>query len=140
MGDNELLEKALDNERNESIIKLNSSKILRIKENIIDDITKTKQEKKELLKKLKLYRYVEELPDIEIGNYIRWIPLRDPDVIRLTNGGIIIGIELMEDGIHIRCKNNMNRIFQIRLNENLVFQKITNQEQILLKVVDYLEK
>lgn len=140
MSDNEILERALDNDKNESIIKLNSSKILKIKENIIDDITDTKQAKKELLKKLKLYRYVEELPDIELGNYIRWIPLRDPDVIKLTNGGIIIGIDLLEDGIHIKCKNNMNRIIQIRLNENLVFQKLTDQEQILLKVVDYLER
>tara|TARA_X000000368_G_scaffold313540_2_gene251169 strand:- start:12023 stop:12445 length:423 start_codon:yes stop_codon:yes gene_type:complete len=140
MSDNEILERALDNDKNESIIKLNSSKILKIKENILDDITETKQAKKEILKKLKLYRYVEELPDMELGNYIRWIPLRDPDVIKLTNGGIIIGIDLLEDGIHIRCKNNMNRIIQIRLNENLVFQKLTDQEQILLKVVDYLER
>ena len=140
MGDNEILERALDNQKNESIIKLNSSKILKIKENMLDDITETKQTKKEMLKKLKLYRYVEELPDIELGNYIRWIPLSDPDVIKLTNGGIIIGIELLEYGIHIRCKNKMNRVFQIRLNDNLVFQKLTYQEQTLLKVVDYLER
>ena len=81
------------------------------------------------------------MPDLEFGNYIRWIPIREGTTeIKLTNGGLIIGIEIFDDGIHIKCKNNMNRIFQIKLNECLVFQKLTEQEQVLLKVVDYLER
>ena len=35
---------------------------------------------------------------------------------------------------------NMNRIFQIKLDENMIFQKITPQEYVILGVLDYLEK
>ena len=40
----------------------------------------------------------------------------------------------------IICKNNMNRFFPVVLEENLIFQKLTNQENILLNIIDYLKK
>ena len=137
----DVLDKALNNEKNNSIIKLNTSKIDKIKNKILDELNITNQYKNILLDKLKYYRHVDELPDIEFGNYIRWIPIKKSvSEIKLTNGGLIIGIEIFDNGIHIKCKNNMNRIFQIKLDECLVFQKLTDQEEILLKVVDYLER
>ena len=42
-------------------------------------------------------------------------------------------------GVHIKCKNRLNNIFEIRLDENIIFQKLTDQEELLLKVIDYLE-
>ena len=139
--DDDVLDKALNNEKNNSIIKLNTSKIDKIKNEILDELNITEKYKKILLNKLKYYRHVDEMPDIEFGNYIRWIPIKNSTTeIKLTNGGLIIGIEIFDNGIHIKCKNNMNRIFQIKLDECLVFQKLTDQEQILLKVVDYLER
>lgn len=141
MNDDDVLDKALNNEKNNSIIKLNTSKIDKIKNEILDELNITEKYKKILLNKLKYYRHVDEMPDIEFGNYIRWIPIKNSTTeIKLTNGGLIIGIEIFDNGIHIKCKNNMNRIFQIKLDECLVFQKLTDQEQILLKVVDYLER
>ena len=136
----EILDRALDNEKNASIVKLNSGKIKKTKENILNELNLNKKEQGILLKKLKDYRYVDEMPDIEFGNYIRWISIKNAINIKLTNGGHIIGIEILSDGVHIRCRNNMNRIFQIRMDENLIFQKLTEQEIILLKVVDYLER
>jgi len=83
---------------------------------------------------------VDEIPDLELGNYVRWISIKeDVDEIKLTNGGYILSIEIEETGVHIKCKNYMNRIFQIRLHENIVFQKLTKEEELLLKVLDYLE-
>ena len=34
----------------------------------------------------------------------------------------------------------MNRIFQIKLDECYIFQKITPQEKVILGVLDYLDK
>ena len=58
--------------------------------------------------------------------------------IYLTNGGIICDMKVEESGIHIMCKNNMNRLFQLNMEENLIFQKFSDQEEILLKVLDHL--
>jgi hypothetical protein len=134
------LEEALSNKSNSSIMKLNSIKISKIKDKIINELELNKKESDEIKKKLKMYRYVDEMNDLEIGNYIRWISIKqDVEEIKLTNGGHIISIEVFQDGIHIRCKNNFNNIFQIRLDENLVFQKLTPQEILILQVIDYLE-
>ena len=93
-----------------------------------------------LLNKLLDYRLVDEMNDIEVGNYIRWISIKeDVEEIKLTNGGHIISLEIEDDGVHIKCRNRYNRIFEIRLDENIIFQKLTNQEEVLLKVIDYLE-
>ena len=134
------LEEALSNKSNSSIMKLNSIKISKIKDKIINELELNKRESDEIKKKLKMYRYVDEMNDLEIGNYIRWISIKqDVEEIKLTNGGHIINIEVFQDGIHIRCKNNFNNIFQIRLDENLIFQKLTPQEILILQVIDYLE-
>ena len=45
-----------------------------------------------------------------------------------------------EDAIHLLLQNNMNIFFQIKLDECLVFQKITPQEKTILTALDYLAK
>ena len=80
------------------------------------------------------------MQDVQYGYYIRWIPLKNPDNIKLTNGGIIIDIDIINSCVQLRIKNNMNRIFQIKLDECYIFQKITPQEKVILGVLDYLDK
>lgn len=137
--DNEILEKALNNEKNNSITKLNSAKIKKIKEDIIDELELQKKERADMLRKLYYYRLVDEIPELEYGRYIRWINLNKPE-IKLTNGSIIVGVDIYDSGVHIKCKNNMNRIFQIKLNDNIIFQQLTDEELVILKVLDYLER
>ena len=140
MDEQEILDAAIENSKNNSIIKLNSYKIAKFKENILVDLDLTETERDVFLEKLINYRLVDEMPDLELGNYVRWISIKeDVDEIKLTNGGYILSIEIEETGVHIKCKNYMNRIFQIRLHENIVFQKLTKEEELLLKVLDYLE-
>jgi hypothetical protein len=129
---------ALDNDENESIVKLNSKLIKDDKNNILQKLQLERESIKLLHKKLKHYRYVDEIPDLHYGSYIRWIPLKNPEKIYLTNGGIICDMKVEENGIHIMCKNNMNRLFQLNMEENLIFQKFSDQEEILLKVLDHL--
>ena len=140
MDEQEILDAAIENSKNNSIIKLNSYKIAKFKENILVELDLSEAERDVFLEKLINYRLVDEIPDLELGNYVRWISVKEGvDEIKLTNGGCILSIEIEETGVHIKCKNYMNRIFQIRLHENIVFQKLTKDEEMLLKVLDYLE-
>ena len=133
--------KALDNDENETLMNLTTNKINKLNNDNLQLLRLPRDELKKFHKKVKGYRHVSELDDIQFGNYIRWIPLRDPNNIKMTNGAFIIDIKTVKDtGIHVVCKNSMNRIFQIKLNENMVFQKINPQESIILQVLDYLEK
>lgn len=136
----EKIAELLENEENASIIKLSKSMIKERKNDMLQKLQLKRDELKNLHKKLQEYRYVDDISDIRYGFYIRWINLKNPENIKLTNGGIICDIKIAKDQIHIVCKNNMNRFMQIKLDECLVFQKISDQEQILLSVMDYLNK
>jgi hypothetical protein len=140
MDEQEILDAAIENSKNNSIIKLNSYKIVKFKETILLNLNLSETDRDEFLEKLINYRLADEISDLELGNYIRWISIKeDVNEIKLTNGGYILSIDIEESGVHIKCKNYMNRIFQIRLHENIIFQKLTNEEVLLLKVLDYLE-
>ena len=83
------------------------------------------------------YRVVDELHELHKGKHVRWIRY---DNKKLTNGGIVVDIDILKNGIHIRVKNNRNRIFQIKFDEVTIFQKLTMQEKVILSVLDHLEK
>tara|TARA_Y100000992_G_scaffold104673_1_gene68155 strand:- start:5279 stop:5698 length:420 start_codon:yes stop_codon:yes gene_type:complete len=135
---NEDLLKALDNDANSSIMKLNSKKIKQEKFDILKELNLDREELINLMNKLKNYRFVDDLQDINYGAYIRWIKIKDLDQVKLSNGGIIIDIKIYDDGCQVICKNMYNRIMQIKLNEAIVFQKLTDQEYVILSALDYL--
>ena len=70
MDENELMERAVNNSKNDSIVKLNSFKIARDKKMILNDLNLNKNEEQVILNKLLNYRLVDEIKDIEVGNYI----------------------------------------------------------------------
>jgi hypothetical protein len=133
---------ALDNEENEDIINHNHETISKEKNDILQKLKLSRDVIKTLHQKLKLYRYVDSLEAIRFGAYIRWISLKnpDPDKINLTNGGFICNIEIINDDIYITVKNNINRLFKIKMSENLIFQKIMQQEQVILSAIKYIKK
>jgi hypothetical protein len=140
--DEDLLKKALDNDKNETILNLDSRKVLKSKNDLLEQLHLPKGELKTMQKKLKEYRLIDELKEMHFGSYIRWISVKNPDPknIRLTNGGIVCDIKELNDDIYITCKNNMNRFFQLKMSECIIFQRISNQEKVLLHVMDYLNK
>jgi len=129
---------ALDDEDNASLMKMDTRAVKAVKNDMLQKLNLPREQLKKLHKQLTDYRYVDEMNELKYGAYIRWIPLRDPNKIKLTNGGIICDILVKDNGIHVVCRNNMHRMFQIRLVECMVFQKLSDQERVLLSVMDYL--
>jgi hypothetical protein len=131
------LEKILANEKNEQIINTTFKDIDREKKEILGELELSKTHTTELIKKLEDYKYIDELQGLEYGRYLRWINLKNPEKLKLTNGGILCEIKI-DDNIFLVLKNKQNWFFQINLNENLIFQKLTDQEKIILYAVNYL--
>lgn len=134
--------KALDNESNENIFNFNSKKITEMNLKIINELQLERKFALEIMKKIKEYKYVDELDDLKYGTYIRWIPIRDPNNIYLTQGALFCETKIKDDGVYLICKNYgySSKYFQIKLDENLVFQKLTDQELVLLSALDHLSK
>ena len=136
--DIESLMSALDDDDNASLMKLDTRAVKAVKNDMLQKLNLPREQLKKLHKQLEEYRYVDEMNELKYGAYIRWISLRDPNKIKLTNGGIICDILVKDNGIHVVCRNNMHRMFQIKLVECMVFQKLSDQERVLLTVMDYL--
>ena len=131
---------ALDNENNSSIINLTTAKIKSAKNDVLQKLQLPREKLKEFHTKLSEYRVVNDIDDIEYGRYIRWISLKDPSKIKLTHGALVCDLRVFNEQIHIRCKNNLHHMMQIILDECLIFQKLTDQEKVVLSVLDHLEK
>jgi len=137
MDINNLL-KALDNESNNKFMKLNNAKIKSMKFDILKELQLPKEELIKYMNKLKEYIYVDEMGDLRTGGFIRWIPLKDPDEIYLTNGAILAEINVTDNGVLLNCKNFAKKHYQIKLDDCLVFQKLSDQEKVLLCALDAL--
>mgnify|MGYP004397824781 CR=1 FL=1 len=140
MSDIDNILDALNNVENSSIMELNSEKISTIKNNILQKLQLHNVTLKKFHKKLKKYRYCSDLSDLQFGNYIRWISLKNPENLRLTNGAFFADYIFENDMVKIVCRNSRGNVFQIKFDEVVLFQKLNDQENVILSVLDYLKK
>lgn len=132
--------KALDDDSNVALYNFTTEKMREMTLNILKELHLPKKDTLEILAKLKEYKYVDEMDDLKYGSYIRWIPIEDPANVYLTTGAIFCDIKITDDGVFCICKNHgfKSRHFQIAMDKNLIFQKLTDQELVLLSALDHL--
>jgi hypothetical protein len=131
---------ALDNDDNESIMNLTTKKIMEMNLNILKELHLQRDTTLNYIKKLKGYRYIDEINDLKHGSFIRWIPITDPTYLPLHHCGMICEIKITDDGVLITSKNFMHRHYTFKMDECLIFQKLSTQEQIIINALDHLEK
>ena len=131
---------ALDNENNENIMNLTTQNILEMNLNILKELHLDKQTTLNYLKKLKEYRYIDEINDLKHGAFINWIPITDPSYLPLHHCGMICEIKITDNGVFITCKNFMHRHYTFKMDECLIFQKLTSQEKVIIYALDHLEQ
>jgi len=137
-----LLNDAIEDETNETLLGLTTLKIKELNLKVINELGLPKYEAVGIMRKLVDYKYVDELDDLKYGTYIRWIKLNDPDDLNLTKGATFSDIKITEQGVNLICKNfgDSSKRFTIKMDECLIFRKLTNQEMILLSALDHLSK
>lgn len=142
MDVNELLMKALDDESNNTLINFTTKKIKEMNLNILKELNLPKKYTLEMLKKLEDYKYIDEINELKYGTHIRWIPIENPENIELKKGAVFCEIKIKDEGVYCVCKNYgfKTRYFQLSFDKNLIFQKLTEQEQVLLSALDHLSK
>ena len=141
MDVNKLID-ALDNENNEKILNLTTKKIKEMNMKILMELSLSREKLLDITKKLNGYRYVDEIDELKCGTYLKWILLTDPDPdnLELNKGALFCEIKCKDDGVFIICKNMgfSSRHFQIKMDECLLFQRLTTQELVLLSALDHL--
>jgi len=139
MDTNKLL-KALDDESNDTLMNFTTKKIREMNLKILKELELPKKDLIVMFNKLKDYKYVDEMNDLKYGTFLRWIPIEDPTNIQLTKGALFCEMKITDDGVFCICKNFgfPPRHFQISMDKNLIFQKLTDQELVLLSALDHL--
>lgn len=94
-----------------------------LRENIEDNETIEK-----LCEKLLDYRFIQEIYQLHKGKHVRW--LRNGNI---TNGGIVVDIKFLDNGTHVVCKTK-NRFIQYKYDDCITFQKLSEDELLLLQV------
>ena len=141
-----VLEDALRNESNESIVKKTNKEISDIKKSILNELNIKDELRDKLYNSLEEYRYIDDINEFKEGSFIRWINLKnisDIDKIKLSTGAVISEIKLKGDDIRIVCKlpfGKRVKYMEILGGSCLIFQKLSDQEKIILSVLDYLNK
>ena len=138
--DVEQLLKALDNEENGKLMNMTTKKIKQLNLEVLKELQLSRDTLIEYMKKLDGYIYVEEMQDLKHGSFIRWINIKDPENIYLTNGGLISEIKVCDEGVNVVCKSFSKRHYQIGMDSSLIFQKLSGQEKVLLSALDHLSK
>lgn len=131
--------KAVENEKNDYLE--NKTLDILFQENLqtLRQLKISKQKITEICEKIAGYRFVENLSEIHKGKHIRWIKINDTDK-KLTNGGLVMDIKFFDKGSYILCKNTQHRLFQIKFDDCIIFQKLSQGEQLILLTYEHIHR
>ena len=105
---------------------------------ILQNITIDKNELTHFYKLLTSYRYIDEVDELRMGSYIRFFKL-DTDTLDLGRGGFLADIQVQKQRIVLLFKNR-NKFFKLKMDECILFQRNTAQENILIQILDHIKR
>ena len=138
MNDEVNLDEIIEDIEKYKLTGLNSKKVKEIKTKILKQLTDDNEELKLYQKLLTHYRYIDEVDEFRPGSYIRWFNLKKVESFKLMRGGFIVDLKPTDNDINILCKNGRNQLFYLKMNESIIFQKNSTQEQLLIRILDHL--
>ena len=105
---------------------------------ILGEITNNKELIATILGKLTDYRRVKNIYDLHNGKHIRWIKKGKSPIV-LERGAIVSGMLYTDRGTNIQCRRYDQRIFQIRMDEYIIFQKMNEDELLVLALQEKIK-
>lgn len=132
--------KALDNENNEKIMNFNTKTMKEMNIKILKELGLPYDVFNEYMEKLEDYKYVDEMGDLKTGSFIRWIPICEDKEVELKKGGVLCDVKVTNNGVFLVCKVFSYKAshIQFKMDDALIFQKLSDQEKILLSAIDHL--
>ena len=131
---------AMSKNENTTIANLTLQMISNRRTEILSNLELEPIKNEEFSRKLQLYRVIETPQELRHGQLVRWIPLKSLPKPYLTLGGTIFGIKQnLEDGLHrVTIRNVKGFVFQIKFELNVVFQRLSREELLILRAVEYV--
>jgi len=133
---------AMNKTENNTIANLTLKKIATRRHEILSSMNLTPEKMAEFERKLPMYRVIENPYDLKHNQLIRWIPLRSLETRPyITLGGTLFRVrENPEEGVHVVTIRNVKRfVFNIKFELNVVFQRSSQEELLILRAVEYVD-
>jgi hypothetical protein len=87
--------------------------------------------------KLVGYRFVDEIYQLHKGKHVRWIRIEHPE--KLMVGGILVDVRFTDNGVNVLCRLHTGRFTQYRFDQCLTYQKLSDEEQMILALYEHLD-
>jgi hypothetical protein len=129
---------------------LTHDKIQDIRLRVLSRLNISNEKIQDFQEKLQDYLYVDEIEQLIPGSYIRWISIygandnsdnsdnNDDDII-LKRGAFIKTIDILQNGVYIVCMQKYkNRLFKLKIDNFFIFKKLTDDEQVILYALKYI--
>lgn len=133
--DIEKLVESLEDERNDYLENKTMQEINQDIFNKIKKLNTSLEDKKEICEKLIGYHPINDVYELHKGKHIRWIRNN-----KLTNGGIIVDVKFTNNGTQVLCMNSAKRFIQIKIDECMIFQKLSETEQLIIMAYECVQK
>ena len=133
---------AMNKAENNTIANMTLKKITARRHEILSSLNLTSEKMEEFERKLHMYRVIENPYDLKHNQLIRWIPLRSLETRPyVTLGGTLFRVrENTEEKVHVVTIRNIKKfVFNIRFELNVVFQRLSQEELMILRAVEYVE-
>jgi len=127
---------------NNTIANMTLKKIATRRHEILSSLNLTPEKMAEFERKLMMYRVIETPYDLKHNQLIRWIPMRSLETRPyVTLGGTLFRVrENVEEGVHVVTIRNVKRfVFNIKFEVNVVFQRLSRDEMLILRAVEYVD-
>ena len=86
------------------------------------------------LRSLSMYRAVNDLRELRMGHHCRWIVHKNNT---LHKGGYLTKVDFRENGVYLLCELLKRFKMQVKMDDTVVFQKMTAEEWVVVMANDY---
>jgi len=133
---------AMTKTENSTIANMTLKKIAARRHEVLSTMNLTPEKMAEFERKLQMYRVIETPDELKHNQLIRWIPLRSLETRPyITLGGCLFCVRYNEEeSLHIVTIRNVKRfVCNIKFELNAVFQRLSQEELLILHAVEYVE-
>lgn len=100
------------------------------------DVLGESEDRDKMLQSLSMYRLVNNLQEMRLGRYCRWIVEKE-NKKTLHGGGYLIKVSFSEKGVYLLCERMKKYKMQIKMDDTVVFQKMTAEEWVVVMANDF---
>ena len=112
--------------------------ILEEKITVLEGLEIYGEEQQKILEKLTDYRYIKNIYELHKGKHIRWITPKKRPIV-LERGALLSEIKFTDMGTNLQCLRYDQRTYQIRMDDRIIFQKMSTEELLLLTIYENIK-